>query len=76
MINGIKQANLAAGFGRDPNHEMIISATEAEAAAIYTSESGCSKNDVIVVCDADGGKTDVYVFEMIDAAKVESRQGA
>lgn len=60
-----------AGFGGSayPEHEVIMSLTEAEAAAVHVStESADSfkKGDVLVVCDAGGGTTDLCALEVID----------
>ena len=60
----------AAGFGSDgPNHRADIGLTEAEAAAVYASKHQFDYNDVILVCDAGGGTTDVNVL------KVKSSRG-
>lgn len=50
----------AAGFGRDPSKQMVLlSSTEAEAAAVHASKEGYSKGDVVLVTDIGGGTTDV-----------------
>ena len=54
-----------AGFGSDgPDHRADIGLTEAEAAAVYASKHQFDKDDVILVCDAGGGTTDVNVLKM------------
>ena len=54
-----------AGFGSDgPNHRAKIKLTEAEAAAVYASKQHFRKDDVILVCDAGGGTTDVNVLRL------------
>ncbi|KKK14585.1 hypothetical protein ARAM_005798 [Aspergillus rambellii] len=47
-----------------PNHRAVIGLTEAEAAAVYVSGQHYQKNDVILVCDAGGGTTDVNVLKL------------
>lgn len=54
-----------AGFGSWPSHQVDIGLTEAEAAAVHTSveASGIFKErDVLLVCDAGGGTTDLSVL--------------
>lgn len=49
-----------AGFGQCPNHTAVIGLTEAEAAAVYTSQESPAifrENDVLMVCDVGGGTT-------------------
>ncbi|KAF2166097.1 hypothetical protein M409DRAFT_55439 [Zasmidium cellare ATCC 36951] len=60
-----------AGFGGpdNPSHAVIMSLTEAEAAAVHVStESADSfrKGDILVVCDAGGGTTDLCALEVIE----------
>ena len=58
-----------AGFGSYPSHQMDIGLTEAEAAAVHTSveASGIFKErDVLLVCDAGGGTTDLSVLRATD----------
>lgn len=62
-----------AGFGGPAyaNHTVTVSLTEPEAAAVYTSTaaSGIFKeNDVLVVCDAGGGTTDLSAMKVTDTA--------
>ena len=58
----------SAGFGKDgPDHRADIGLTEAEAAAVYASKHQFEKDDVILVCDAGGGTTDVNVLKMISS---------
>ncbi|KAL4866710.1 hypothetical protein BDV12DRAFT_198929 [Aspergillus spectabilis] len=45
-------------------HRAVIGLTEAEAAAVYVSGLHYQKNDVILVCDAGGGTTDVNVLKL------------
>ena len=58
-----------AGFGGWPSHQVTIGLTEAEAAAVHTSieASGIFKErDVLLVCDAGGGTTDLSVLRVTD----------
>ncbi|KAL4948541.1 hypothetical protein BDW69DRAFT_203477 [Aspergillus filifer] len=48
----------------DTKHRAVIGLTEAEAAAVYVSGLHYQKNDVILVCDAGGGTTDVNVLKL------------
>ncbi|KAL2871627.1 Hsp70 family protein [Aspergillus lucknowensis] len=50
-----------------PEHRATIGLTEAEAAAVYVSGLHYQKNDVILVCDAGGGTTDVNVLKLASA---------
>ena len=55
----------SAGFGGDrTNHHAVIGLTEAEAAAVYASKQRFDKDEVILVCDAGGGTTDVNVLKL------------
>lgn len=59
----------AAGFGSNPNHKAEIGLTEAEAAAVHTARSmpGMFKEDeILMVCDAGGGTTDMSVFRVLN----------
>ncbi|EFR02007.1 hypothetical protein MGYG_05010 [Nannizzia gypsea CBS 118893] len=48
-----------------PNHRVVIGLTEAEAAAVYACKQHYEKDDVILICDAGGGTTDVNVLRVI-----------
>ncbi|KAL8663144.1 MAG: hypothetical protein Q9168_008140 [Polycauliona sp. 1 TL-2023] len=61
-----------AGFGALPNHQVSIGLTEAEAAAVHTSveASGIfSERDILLVCDAGGGTTDLSVLRVTDTQR-------
>ncbi|KAL4794868.1 hypothetical protein BDV19DRAFT_389766 [Aspergillus venezuelensis] len=62
----VEELRGAVRFG-DPKHRAVIGLTEAEAAAVYVSELPYQKNDVILVCDAGGGTTDVNVLKLASA---------
>ena len=65
MISEITAIIEAAGFGGDGLHHRVkIGLTEAEAAAVYASRQQMDKDDVILVCDAGGGTTDVNTLKM------------
>ncbi|KAK2883393.1 hypothetical protein FQN49_000033 [Arthroderma sp. PD_2] len=51
-----------------PNHKVVIGLTEAEAAAVYACKQNYQKDDVILVCDAGGGTTDVNVLKLLSTA--------
>jgi hypothetical protein len=58
-----------AGFGSERNHKVQVTWTEAQAAAIYTAknlEQDFSKGDVLLVCDAGGGTTDLAILEQTE----------
>ncbi|KAL8824180.1 MAG: hypothetical protein Q9170_008232, partial [Blastenia crenularia] len=58
-----------AGFAQCRNHTVSIGLTEAEAAAVHTSleASGIFKEqDILLVCDAGGGTTDLSVLRVTD----------
>ncbi|EON62947.1 hypothetical protein W97_02173 [Coniosporium apollinis CBS 100218] len=58
-----------AGFGRYPNHVLRIGLTEAEAAAVHTSTEASGifrERDILLVCDAGGGTTDLSVLRVTD----------
>ncbi|KAL6718179.1 hypothetical protein ACLMJK_004267 [Lecanora helva] len=74
-----------AGFGKDGadgnlnirsgDHRVSIGLTEAEAAAVYASKQEFEQNDVVLVCDAGGGTTDVNTLKLkssrIEPTKLE-----
>ncbi|KAL3442444.1 hypothetical protein BJX65DRAFT_286814 [Aspergillus insuetus] len=47
-----------------PNHWACIGLTEAEAAAVYACRGYYKTNDIVLVCDAGGGTTDVNVLKL------------
>lgn len=65
-LNRYEKAIKDAGFGKEKGHKVSVTWTEAQAAAIYTAknlEQTFKKNDVLLVCDAGGGTTDLAVLE-------------
>jgi hypothetical protein len=62
-----------AGFGGPANasHTVTVSLTEPEASAVYTSTAAAGifqEGDVLVVCDAGGGTTDLSALKVTDTA--------
>ncbi len=62
MITETEKLIKQAGFGENARQAVRISLTEAEAAAVYASEQSYEKGDVLLVCDAGGGTTDVNIL--------------
>jgi hypothetical protein len=67
MIAELESLLKRAGFGERINHATKITLTEAEAAAVYASKQ-YQKDDVLLVCDAGGGTTDVNILKVINSA--------
>lgn len=56
-----------AGFGSQNHHSVNIGLTEAEAAAVHVSIEAPGifhENDILLVCDAGGGTTDLSVLRV------------
>lgn len=56
-----------AGFGGWPGHSVTVGLTEAEAAAVHTSIEASAifrERDILLVCDAGGGTTDLSVLRV------------
>ena len=65
MIAETKKTIENAGFGSDgAGHRVSIGLTEAEAAAVSALTQQYQKDDVVLVCDAGGGTTDVNVLRL------------
>ena len=74
MIAETEKIIKAAGFGKDgSDHRAIIGLTEAEAAAVYASKQQYEKDDVVLVCDAGGGTTDVNVLRLTSGKGAATR---
>ncbi|KAH0844994.1 hypothetical protein Z517_00879 [Fonsecaea pedrosoi CBS 271.37] len=70
MVRDLLEILKLAGFGRDgPYHSSVVTLTEAEAAAVCVAKQMLKRDDVILVCDAGGGTTDVNIM------KVKSEMG-
>lgn len=65
LINDLEVIIREAGFGRDgPRHIAHITLTEAEAAAVNVIADYVQRDDVICICDAGGGTTDVNILRL------------
>ncbi|OCL00454.1 uncharacterized protein K441DRAFT_626083 [Cenococcum geophilum 1.58] len=78
-----------AGFGKSEQHSVKIELTEAEAAAVYTARKwkdhravgaskeldGVQQGNVLMVCDAGGGTTDVSVLKVGSIKPFRDRNG-
>ncbi|KAL5333307.1 hypothetical protein BJX70DRAFT_403701 [Aspergillus crustosus] len=60
----VEELRSCVRFDGRQDHRAVIGLTEAEAAAVYVSGLHYQKNDVILVCDAGGGTTDVNVLKL------------
>ncbi|KAI4705843.1 hypothetical protein J4E81_000728 [Alternaria sp. BMP 2799] len=66
-VENFKRLVKEAGYGTHPHHEVAIGLTEAEAAAVHVSTEAPGifrENDVLLVCDAGGGTTDLSVLKV------------
>ena len=73
IVEQYKSLVTEAGFGGAAysSHSVTVSLTEPEAAAVYTSThaAGIFKDgDILVVCDAGGGTTDLSALKVTDGA--------
>ena len=65
MVADIESLIRVAGFGSDgPSHSARVTFNEAEAAAISVARQHLQLDDVLMVCDAGGGTSDVSVLKM------------
>lgn len=55
-----------AGFGTELKHIVKVSLTEAEAAAVYVAKQSYQIGDILLVCDAGGGTTDINALRVKD----------
>jgi len=72
ITTDFERAIKAAGFGQEntDKHSAKLELTEAEAAAVYVAANPAVRllnGDVILVCDAGGGTTDLGLLEVIDS---------
>lgn len=66
-VENFKRIVRDAGFGSQLHHSVNIGLTEAEAAAVHVSIEAPGifhENDVMLVCDAGGGTTDLSVLRV------------
>ncbi|KAF2760339.1 hypothetical protein EJ05DRAFT_280146 [Pseudovirgaria hyperparasitica] len=69
IVENFREVIEAAGFGQCEDHSVIIDLTEAEAAAVFSSREtpGLFKTgDILLVCDAGGGTTDLSVLRVMN----------
>lgn len=69
IISDFNECILDAGFGFEEKHTVQLELTEAEAAAVYTikeKQVSFNRGDVMLVCDAGGGTTDLALFKVTD----------
>lgn len=72
ITTDFENAIRAAGFGQEntDKHSAKLELTEAEAAAVYVVANPAVRlvnGEVILVCDAGGGTTDLGLLEVVDA---------
>lgn len=68
MIAETEQLIRNAGFGsRNPLHMSEITLTEAEAAAVYAAQQRYDTGQIVLVCDAGGGTSDVNILKVINS---------
>ncbi|PGH23948.1 hypothetical protein AJ80_02010 [Polytolypa hystricis UAMH7299] len=67
MIEEVRGLIDEAIHSDSPNHRAVIGLTEAEAAAVYACKQLYQKDDVILICDAGGGTTDVNVLKLVSS---------
>lgn len=66
-VENFKRIVKKAGFGSRASHKVTIGLTEAEAAAVHVSTEAPGifrENDIVLVCDAGGGTTDLSVLKV------------
>ncbi|TLD35794.1 hypothetical protein E2P81_ATG02097 [Venturia nashicola] len=66
-VNKFRVIASRAGFASHATHTLNIGLTEAEAAAVYVSVEAqviFAENQVLLVCDAGGGTTDLSVMQV------------
>lgn len=67
MIAETEQLIRTAGFGNNSLHTAEISLTEAEAAAVYAAQQKYEAGQIILVCDAGGGTSDINILKVINS---------
>ncbi|KAM3417238.1 hypothetical protein BST61_g5497 [Cercospora zeina] len=60
---------------KEHNHKVVITLTEAEAAAVYVSKQSMQRGDIFLVCHAGGGTTDANALEVTAAARGKTQLG-
>ena len=69
MVHSIEMTLREAGFANGFNRRIKIGLTEAEAAAVQASKNNHRESEVILVCDAGGGTTDVNILRIRNAQR-------
>jgi len=67
VVERFRRITQAAGFGSVTSHQVIVGLTEAEAAAVHVSKGQPNlfrSGDVLLMCDAGGGTTDLSVLQV------------
>ncbi|PVH93403.1 hypothetical protein DM02DRAFT_619306 [Periconia macrospinosa] len=67
VVENFRRIATLAGFGSIKSHSVSIGLTEAEAAAVHISTEAPGifrPNDILLVCDAGGGTTDLSVLRV------------
>jgi hypothetical protein len=70
-VENFKRIIKNVGFASHRGHTLVIGLTEAEAAAVHVSTEAPGifrENDVLLVCDAGGGTTDLSVLRVTGTA--------
>jgi len=69
LIEEFRRMISSAGWGQEQRHIVVIGATEAEAAAMHASLTlqSFNKGEVILICDAGGGTTDINILKVKDS---------
>ncbi|KAK5129854.1 hypothetical protein LTR08_002762 [Meristemomyces frigidus] len=68
MIADIEGLIKSAGYGQQANQRVVLSLTEAEAAAVYASKQDMQRGDVFLCADCGGGTTDLNMLRMTSDA--------
>jgi molecular chaperone DnaK (HSP70) len=72
VVANFKRIALSAGWGACRAHSLKIGLTEAEAAAVYVASEARAmfeEGDVVLMCDAGGGTTDLSILRVTGAQR-------
>jgi hypothetical protein len=72
VVEGFKGLAKRAGWGACRSHNLMIGLTEAEAAAVYVAceaRTIFSEDEVVLMCDAGGGTTDLSILRVTGAQR-------
>ena len=67
MIAETEQLIRNAGYAESRFHSAEITLTEAEAAAVYAAQQRYEAGQIVLVCDAGGGTSDVNILKVVSA---------